>query len=92
MKKSFFTLVLGASSLLSSFAAAGDYLFFSPQAIESHLTGYNEDEKAAIGKDLDIVRSVCLCNTNETEENGKPLYLATAGGPGARKTTILERF
>ena len=92
MKKSIFTFVLGASSLLSSFATADEYLFFSPQAIESHLNGYNEDEKAAIGKDLDVVKSVCLCSTNETEKNGKPVYLATAGGPGARKTTILERF
>lgn len=93
MKKSIFTIALGAASLLSSFAAAAEnFLFFSPQAIVSHLNGYNEDEKAAIGKDLDVVRSVCLCNINESEDIEKPLYLATAGGPGARKTTILERF
>lgn len=93
MQKSIFTLALGAVSILFPFASAGqEYLFFSPQAIESHLRGYSEDEKAAIGKDLDVVRSVCSYNTDESEKIEKPLYLATAGSPGARKSTILERF
>jgi hypothetical protein len=74
MKKSIFTLALGAASLFSSFATAEEhYLFFSPQAIESHLDGYNEDEKTAIGKDLEVVKSVCLYNTNESEKAAKPL-------------------
>jgi hypothetical protein len=93
MRQSIFCLALAAASLLSSFAKAEEnYLFFSPQTIESYLQGYNEEEKVAIGKDLEVVRSVCLCNTSETKKVEAPLYLATAGGPGARKSTILERF
>lgn len=90
MRKSIFNFALGAMSLLSSFAMAENHLFFSSQAIASHLNGYNEEEKAAIGKDLEVVRSVC--SSSVSEETSRPLYLATAGGPGARKTTILERF
>lgn len=89
MKRSIFNWIFGAATLLSSFVVA-DNLFFSPQAIESHLKGYNEDEKVAIGKDLDVVRSVCSSGLSEVEQ--KPLYIATAGGPGARKTTTLEKF
>jgi hypothetical protein len=89
MNKSIFSWVLGGASLLSSFACA-DNLFFSPQAIESHMKGYSDEEKVAIEKDLDVVRSVCSSGLSEPEQ--KPLYVATAGGPGARKTTILERF
>ena len=92
MKQSIFTFVLGVNSLFSFFAVGENYLFFPPQVIESHLNGYNEDEKTAIGKDLEVVKSVCASNTNEFQENEKPLYLATAGGPGSRKTTIFERF
>lgn len=64
-------------------------LFFTPQMIESHLKGYSEDEIKLIEKDLQVVRSVCLDDTCNAETR---FYLATAGAPGARKTTILERF
>jgi hypothetical protein len=57
--------------------------------IASHLKGYSEEEMALLNKDLDVVRSVCLGGT----VNASPrFFLATAGAPGARKTTILERF
>jgi len=95
MKKSIFAMLLGAvafffSSAFATSASSEEYLYFSPQAIESHLKGYTEDEKAAIQKDLKVVRSVCLPSSSVAHR--KPLYLATAGGPGARKTTILERY
>lgn len=64
-------------------------LFFTPQMIRSHLKGYTDEEIQLIHKDLDVVRSVCFEGTYNIE----PLfYLASAGAPGARKTTILERF
>lgn len=65
-------------------------LFFSTQMIETHLSGYDKEEKTAIMKDLAIVRDVCFSGKHENPE--RPFYLATAGAPGARKSTILERF
>lgn len=64
-------------------------LFFTPQMISSHLKGYSEEEVQLLSKDLGVVRSVCLDGKENTETR---FYLATAGGPGARKTTILEKF
>ena len=57
--------------------------------IGTHLETYSEGEKDRIEKDLAVIRSVCLDGTKNSEER---FYLATAGGPGARKTTILEKF
>ncbi len=64
-------------------------LFFTPKMIATHLETYSDQEIALIEKDLEIVRSISLEGTENTES---PFYLATAGAPGARKTTILERF
>lgn len=64
-------------------------LFFTPQMISSHLKEYSEEEILLLKKDLNVVRSVCLKDTKNSEAH---FYLATAGGPGSRKTTILERF
>lgn len=71
--------------------ANGDYLFFSPEMINSHLAGYTQEEKEVIEKDLAVVKSVCV-PPQELHSERKPLYIATAGAPGAIKTTTLERF
>jgi len=91
MKKFILNAVVGVV-LASSGLVAGDYVFFSPQMISSHLTDYGEEEKMAIEQDLGVVRSICLQEIKENRNQRKPVYLATAGAPGARKTTILERF
>lgn len=64
-------------------------LFFTPQMISKHLETYTEQEVQLLEKDLAVVRSICLDGTQNTDSR---FYLATAGGPGARKTTILEKF
>jgi len=64
-------------------------LFFTPQMISKHLETYNDKEIQLLEKDLSVVRSICLDDTHNTDTR---FYLATAGGPGARKTTILEKF
>jgi len=69
---------------------AREHFIFSPEQIESHLVSYNEQEKEDIAKDLAVVRSVC--RVEEAPSKEKPFYLASAGGPGSRKSTILERF
>lgn len=72
-----------------SFACASAHaeFFFTPDMI--HLESYTEEEIHLIQKDLKTVRSICLEDTENTET---PFFLATAGAPGSRKTTILERF
>lgn len=66
-------------------------LFFSSEMIAVHLSGYTAEEKEAIERDRSVVRSICFPEQNEPSRR-KPLYLATAGGPGSRKTSILESF
>jgi hypothetical protein len=67
-------------------------VFFSKEKIETHLSSYSETEKVAIAKDLEVVKSVCFSDVRLPIYGRRPVYLATAGGPGSRKTTILERF
>lgn len=63
---------------------------FSPEQISSHLVSYDDKEKEDIAKDLEVVRSIC--HVKEAPSKERPFYLASAGGPGSRKSTILERF
>ena len=79
------TLVLACLATISLQAE----LFFTPQMIAKHLETYTEDEVRLLNKDLAVVRSVCLDGTQNASNR---FYLATAGAPGARKTTILEKF
>ena len=73
---------------------ADEYFFFSPAMISTHLKDYSPEEKIAIDKDLNVVRSVAFedVSSQNTNINSQPFFLATAGAPGARKSTILERF
>ncbi len=61
--------------------------------IETHLASYTAEEKRLIAKDFAVVESVCFGDKKNPQGIQKEkIYLATAGGPGARKSTILERF
>lgn len=71
------------------FFKVGATLFFTPQMIATHLQSYTPQEIELIEKDLAVVRSVCLSSAQAPSSR---FYLATAGAPGARKTTILEKF
>jgi len=71
-------------------AALQAQFFFSPEMISTHLRSYTSEEVAAIEKDKALVRDICFGNNPGAKE--RPVYLATAGAPGARKTTTLERF
>ncbi|HEY5236067.1 MAG TPA: zeta toxin family protein [Rhabdochlamydiaceae bacterium] len=76
--------------LLATALQAEEYFMFSPKQISSHLVSYDDKEKEDIAKDLEVVRSVC--HVKEAPSKAQPFYLASAGGPGSRKSTILERF
>ena len=75
-------------ALLTGFGLEAE-IFFTPQMISKHLKDYSPEETALIKKDLAVVRSVCMDGIHQSDSR---FYLATAGGPGARKTTILEKF
>jgi hypothetical protein len=85
-----FTRQLLCMILLVSALQAEEYFMFSPKQISSHLVSYDDKEKEDIAKDLEVVRSVC--RVKEAPSKDRPFYLASAGGPGSRKSTILERF
>lgn len=86
-------LVLCMTGLLGfNQATESSFLFFSPEMIQSHLPDYTDEEKVDIERDLEVVRSVCYSKIKPKASGDRPLYLATAGAPGARKSTILERF
>ena len=71
-------------------ASPEEYFFFSPQLISSLKAHYTQEELVDVEKDLNVVRGICF-DQPQTQE-GRPFLIATAGGPGARKSTILERF
>lgn len=52
---------------------------------------YSEEEKGRIKSDLRNITELCFRNTTPVT-NQQPIYVATAGGPGACKSTILESY
>ncbi len=80
-----FCLILMVAAL-----EAEEFFIFSPKQISGHLVSYDDKEKEDIAKDLEVIRSVC--HVKEAPSKDRPFYLASAGGPGSRKSTILERF
>src|SRR5262249_19550224 len=82
MKKLFSLLVFSTSALCAN-------IFFTPEMIQTHLKEYTPEERELIEQDLKAIREICVAHVPAST---KPTYLSTAGAPGARKTTILERF
>lgn len=63
-----------------------------PQAtIDRLITGYSPQEQVRIQDDLISIRKLVF-RDKKPAEGQKPVYLASAGAPGARKTTILETY
>lgn len=91
MKKSIRYLILPFLLFIGCLRAYTPYLYFSQEMIESHIKDYNDEEMDAIKKDLKNIRALAFPEASKPS-NKKPLYLATAGAPGSRKTTILENF
>lgn len=73
-----------------SIPRSDEYVLFSSDLINSYLSSYNDQERLEIAKDLAIVRDICAVQPSSGDQ--ELFYLATAGGPGSRKSTILERF
>lgn len=58
--------------------------------VNSHLKTYSSDEIDLIRDDLDHISKTCFRNQKPVSD--RPVYVATAGGPGASKSTILETY
>lgn len=65
---------------------------FERKFIESFLKDYSQDEKDKIKKDLKILDAVTFDMAKPNDKSDRPVYLATAGGPGSAKSTTLETF
>lgn len=69
---------------------AADNFLVPSEIIQGYLKNYSQSEKVAIEKDRRNIRELSL---SQAEKGQKHLiYVATAGGPGAGKTTILETY
>lgn len=65
---------------------------FDSTVLEKMLQEYSAEEQRLINKDLKIVDDVCFYSVCNKNTSGERFYIATAGAPGSRKSTILERF
>lgn len=79
-----------ASIFVTAAISLQAHFFYSPEMLDSNLKKYSEEEKQAIEKDLIVVQGVCFPENPQSKDH--PIYIATAGSPGSRKTTILEKF
>ncbi|EKE01559.1 MAG: hypothetical protein ACD_21C00105G0008 [uncultured bacterium] len=81
-------VLIGFLISLSVFAAQE---LLVPQEInQNFLKIYSNAEKVAIAKDLRNIRELCLSQAQSGQKY--LIYVATAGGPGASKSTILETY
>lgn len=81
-------LILSATSVLTG--AIQSQLVIPHDVNESLLKTYSQDEKNLINEDFKNIKTLCFRNTTPATE--QPLYVATAGGPGACKSTVLETY
>lgn len=64
-------------------------MLFPEAVVQGHLKGYSVEEKELIEDDLQNIEGLSF---RGKKAEAPPHYLATAGGPGSMKSTILETF
>lgn len=69
---------------------SGKAIIFDQTYLDHMLTEYSEEEQEAIRSDLAVVDEICFKGKSAREDG--LLYIATAGAPGACKSTILEHI
>lgn len=60
--------------------------------VNSHLKTYSPDEIDLIHADLKNILELYFRGQRAVSDSDRPVYVATAGGPGASKSTILETY
>lgn len=69
---------------------AAETTLIPKEFIESHLKDYSEEEIKLIKVDFSNIRQLCFRDI--LTPKGQKIYVATAAGPGASKSTILEQY
>jgi hypothetical protein len=88
LKSGYFTSLFCLFICTTTFGAFEDP--FPRKFVDSHLKNYSEEECQLIAQDLKNIHQLSF--RNKKPAIGQPYYIATAGGPGASKSTILETF
>lgn len=73
----------------AAFSIVGVEDLIPAKTIQNLLSQYSLVERADIEKDYKNIRKLCFSQANNPK---RLIYLATAGGPGASKSTILESY
>jgi hypothetical protein len=60
------------------------------QFVDGHLKNYSEEERRLIDDELNNISQLCF--RGQKPSVNQLIYVATAGGPGASKSTILETY
>ena len=69
--------------------AAERAILYNEGDLEDMLASYSKEECVAIRKDQAVIENICF---EGKTPRSSPIYVATAGAPGARKSTILEHL
>lgn len=83
--------LLSVIYLISPTLQADSYFIYGQKSIEKLLEGYSKEEVELIKKDYKTIKDISLRN-KEIPSQRQPIYLGTAGPPGASKSTILETY
>jgi hypothetical protein len=65
---------------------------YTQEFLQDFLKTYTKDEQQLIEKDLEALTAYSFYKRSPESLAQKPVYLATAGGPGASKSTVLETY
>ena len=84
-----FTKILLIAGFLSSSICLARVI--PEDVVQSLRSPYSEEEQNLLDADFEYIRQLVF-RGKRTPQDRKPIYLATAGGPGARKSTILESY
>lgn len=83
-------ILIGCLFSLSQKAMADQPSLIPSDFVQSFLKEYSQNEKELIKDDLENIRKLCFRGISAAE--GQKTYVATAGGPGSSKSTILETY
>ncbi len=90
LKPLIFKIILTYTALACQATLAEELI---PQsAIKPLLSGYSPQEQVRIQDDLVNIRKLVFRDKKPAVAGQKPVYVASAGAPGARKSTILETY
>ena len=77
--------------LIPSLVMAANQTLIPSEYVQNFLKDYSQTEAELITDDLNNIRQLCFRDIT-VPANGEKMYVATAGGPGASKSTILETY